>query len=72
MKKQKSKKPLYWKICCLFAFLLCVLTFTPVIIPKGIYQPLLLGFPYTFWTGILIAAGLVTLTCIGAQVHPKE
>lgn len=72
MEKEKSKKRLYWTICCLFASLLCVLTFTSVIIPYRVYQPSLSGFPYTFWTGILIAVCLVILTFIGARVHPKE
>jgi Na+/melibiose symporter-like transporter len=67
-----KKKKGYWKLCCGCALLLCILTFTPLVMPFGIYKPQLLGFPYTFWMGIVIAIGLVILTFIGARVHPKE
>jgi hypothetical protein len=67
----KNKQRL-WKLCCVGALLLCILTFTPIVIPNGDFSPQLLGFPYSFWTGILIAIALVSLTYIGARVHPKE
>ena len=67
-----KKKQGYWKLCCGIALLLCILTSTPFVMPHGIYKPQLFGFPYTFWIGILLAIALVTLTYIGARVHPKE
>ena len=50
--------------------ILIVLAYTPLMIPKGVYEPMLLGLPYTLWTSFLITAVLVALTYIGARVHP--
>jgi len=49
---------------------LVVTTFTPLVIPYGIYKPLLLGLPYSLWISILISIGLVVLTFIATRVHP--
>ena len=65
-----SRKKKYWRWCCIAVILLCILTFTPVIIPSGVYKPMLLGIPYTLWTGFLITVALVILTLIGTKVHP--
>jgi len=72
MSDMSKKRRLYWKICCASALLVCALTFTPLVIPWKVYQPQLLGFPYSLWMGILVAVALVALTAIGARVHPKE
>jgi hypothetical protein len=72
MEKSKNKKQVYWKICCSLAIFISLLTFTPLVMPHGIINPQIFSLPYTFWTGIIIAVALVTLTYIGARVHPKE
>ena len=48
---------------------LALLTFTPVITPNGVYQPKLLGMPYTLWVGIIQALLLVFLTWLGTRVR---
>jgi hypothetical protein len=65
-----AKKKRYWKWCCIAAMVLSLISFTPVIIPSGIYRPMLFGIPYTLWTGFIITVALVTVTFIGTRVHP--
>jgi hypothetical protein len=67
-----SLKPntLYWRICIALALLLTIITFTPLVIPVGVYRPTLLGMPYTLWMTILITILYVVLTFIGSRVHP--
>lgn len=65
MKKQK-----YWKVCCGIAIILSLITFTPLVIPQGVYEPMLMGIPYTLWTSFIITVLLVILTYIGTIVHP--
>ena len=67
MNKIKTR---YWRICTALVILLAVLTFTPFIIPKGVYKPMILGIPYSLWTSFLITVVLVALTYLGAKVHP--
>jgi len=66
MKKSKT----YWKLCVILVIALMVLAYTPLMIPAGVYKPMVLGIPYTLWTSFLITALLVILTYIGAKVHP--
>lgn len=65
-----SKKKSYWRILRTSALVIALLTFTPLIIPRGQIQPALFGVPYTLWTGFLQTVVLVVLTYIGTRVHP--
>jgi hypothetical protein len=65
---KKSKK--YWTLCVVLVVVLMVLAYTPLMIPNGVYKPMILGIPYTLWTSFLITVILVALTYIGAKVHP--
>ena len=65
---RKNKK--YWTLCAVLVIVLMVLGYTPLMIPNGVYKPLILGIPYTLWTSFLITVILVTLTYIGSKVHP--
>lgn len=65
-----EKKKLYWRICCVAAISLGILTFTPLVIPQGVASPMLGGIPYSLWTSFIITVLLVTLTYIGTRVHP--
>lgn len=53
------KKPLLWKACLFSIFGLCLLTFTPWVIPEGVMEPWLWGLPRTLWAGILISISLI-------------
>ena len=59
-----------WRVCCGLVIAIALLTFTPVITPKGISKPTLWGMPYTLWMGIVQAFVLVGLTLVGTLVHP--
>lgn len=65
-----ERKTRYWRICTTLVILLIIITFTPLIIPVGIYKPMFLGIPYTLWVCFLITVALVVLTFIGSKVHP--
>ena len=65
---KKNKK--YWTLCVVLVVVLLVLAYTPLMIPNGVYKPMILGIPYTLWTSFLIAVILVALTYIGSKVHP--
>lgn len=59
-----------WLLCISIALILVIITFTPLVTPPGKFRPFLFGMPYTIWTGILVSAGLVVITLIGALIHP--
>ncbi len=65
-----KKKRLYWNISCIAALVLCIITFTPLVIPQGVSSPKLGGVPYSLWTSFIITVLLVVLTFIGTRVHP--
>lgn len=65
----KDKKRKYWRILRTLAIILCLLVFTPFVIPKGIFEPELFGVPFSLWTGFLITIALVFLTYLGTKVH---
>lgn len=60
----------YWHICIVAVVVLSIITFTPLVIPKGVYEPMVLGIPYTFWVTFLIMIIYVVLTFIGTRIHP--
>lgn len=65
---KRNKK--YWTLCVVLVIVLMVAGYTPLMIPKGIYKPMILGIPYSLWTSILFTVALVALTFIGSKVHP--
>ena len=66
------KKTVFWRIYTALVFVLIVITFTPLIIPQGIYKPMVLGIPYTLWVSTLITLVLVLLTYLGSKAHPGK
>ena len=67
MIKRKTK---YWRLCVTLVLVLIVVTYTPLIIPRGVYKPMVLGIPFSLWTSFLITLVLVALTYLGSRVHP--
>lgn len=47
-----------------------ILTFTPLVIPKGVHAPRWLGMPYTLWMGIIVSLWMGVLVFLGTLVHP--
>jgi len=68
MKAGPNKLPFI--ILASIALALGCITFTPLVIPYGIHKPSLLSFPYTLWTGLIVALIFVFLTYLAARVHP--
>lgn len=68
----KNERPLYWRLCYLGAVVLCVLTFTPLVIPSGRFMPLVAGTPRALWAGILIYVGLVLLTFVATSIYGER
>lgn len=66
MKRDKR----YWRICTILVLVLVVLGYTPLMIPHGIYKPMIFGLPYSLWASFLVTVALVVLTYIGSKVHP--
>lgn len=67
-----SKKMRAWRILIVCAFILTIITFTPLVIPQGVFRPELFGMPYTLWASILVTIMYVVLTFIGTRVHPGK
>lgn len=67
--KMKHKKTI-WNWCRGLFILLTVLCFTPLVTPKGVYQPEFLQLPYTLWMGLLIYLIMAGLVWVGTLVHP--
>jgi hypothetical protein len=65
-----SRKKLFYNLLIAAAFILSIITFSPLVMPYGIHEPTLLSLPYTLWTGLLVALLLVFLTYLATRVHP--
>ena len=66
----QRKANLKWILTVSAAFLVVIISFTPVVVPKNTYQPQLFGMPYSLWMGLLVTILLVVLTYIATRVHP--
>ncbi|MCK5134239.1 MAG: hypothetical protein KAR19_00510 [Bacteroidales bacterium] len=60
-----------WKITIIAVFIISILVFTPLVIPKGVYTPELFGMPYTLWVGMVVYFSFLILILIGVSVHSK-
>ena len=67
--KKRSKR---YFLLILAALALSILTFTPLVMPPGKYEPMFLHLPYTLWTGFLVAFLLVLLTLLSVRTHPGK
>ena len=67
-----SKKMRAWRVLIVCAVLLTIFTFSPLVVPQGVFKPELFGMPYTLWTSILVTIMYVVLTFIGTRVHPGK
>lgn len=64
------RKRTRWRICYGTAILLSIITFTPLVTPVGVYEPVVLGMPRTLWVGILVTVGFVVLTAWATRLYP--
>lgn len=68
----KKKNTLYWYLCIVAAIILTIISFSPLVIPIGVYLPVIWGFPRTLWAGIVVYFCFVIVTYLGTRVHPKN
>ena len=61
-----------WLVCRILAGIAFILTFTPLVIPSGQIEPMVMGTPYTMWVGILFSFIFLALTVWGIRVYPKD
>ena len=54
----------------MLALLVVVISFTPLVIPRNVFEPQLFGLPFSLWMGILATVILVCLTWVATRVHP--
>jgi len=54
------------------AFLLCIVTFSPLVIPQNETGPFLIGIPYTMWMGFVISVLFVVLAFLVSIVNKEE
>jgi uncharacterized membrane protein (DUF4010 family) len=60
-----------WRLLVGLVILLFLIEYSPLVIPQGQYKPILFGFPYSLWLGILFAILVVFLTYIGSKIYLK-
>jgi drug/metabolite transporter (DMT)-like permease len=70
MEKKLKKYRRYYGVTVILAFITVIISFSPLTIPHGKYQPELAGLPYSLWMGIITTVVLVALTYIATRVHP--
>jgi len=67
-----SKKKFFYRILVAAAVIISCLTFTPLVIPYGKFEPSFLSLPYTLWTGLLVSVLLVLITFLATRIHPGK
>ncbi len=65
-----TRKPLAWRLCVLATVVLCILSYSPLVIPLDVSTPSLWGLPRTLWMGILAYLAIVAVTFVATRVHP--
>jgi len=59
-----------WKICCAILLTAPFVIYSSLVIPKNVFEPELMGIPYTFLMGVSIVIFLWFVTFIAVQNHP--
>lgn len=68
----KIKRTTLLRVLDGLAILTFIATFTPLVIPENEIGPLLLGVPYTMWTGFLVSVIFVVLAYFVSIVNKEE
>jgi len=67
----KNKK-LFWKLSVASVILIILITYSPLVIPSGKYQPTVFHLPYSLWLSILLTILLVIMTYLGGKAIPDK
>ena len=68
--RQRRCRIYAWRGCVVAAVGLTIVTFSPLVLSPDVIEPTVFGLPRTLWTGLLVTAGFLIATIIGAAVHP--
>lgn len=68
----KTKRKSLIRVLDILAILLCVATFSPLVIPQNEANPFLLGIPYTMWMGFLVSVLFVVLAFLVSLINKEE
>lgn len=68
----KTKRKLLLKGLDVLAILLCITTFSPLVIPQNETGPFLMGIPYTMWMGFVISVLFVVLAFLVSFINKEE
>jgi hypothetical protein len=68
----KTKKKSLLRVLDVLALLLCIATFSPLVIPHKESSPFLLWIPYTMWMGFLISVLFVVLAYLVSIIYKQE
>ena len=60
------------KLLDILAICTFIVSFTPLVIPKGQSKPFLMGIPYTMWMGFLVSIFFVLLTLLVSLTHKEK
>lgn len=66
----RSKRKLFWRLCCGAAVIIMMLAYSPLLLPGAEVDMPVWGMPFTLWTGIGLCIVMVTLTFLATLVHP--
>jgi len=56
----------------ILAILLCIATFSPIVIPANKVSPFLLGIPFTMWMGFIVSILFVVLAYFVSIINKEE
>ncbi len=65
-----TRNPFAWRLCVVATIVICILSYTPLVIPSGVSTPTLWGLPRTLWLGLLVYLAIVAVTFVATRVHP--
>lgn len=68
----KTKSKLLLKILDVLAILLCIATFSPLVIPAHEANPYIMGIPYTMWMSFLVSVLFVVLAYLVSIINNNE
>jgi len=71
-KQMKTKNKSLLRVLDVLAILLCIATFSPLVIPQNEASPFLLGVPYTMWMGFLVSILFVVLAYLVSIINKEE
>jgi asparagine N-glycosylation enzyme membrane subunit Stt3 len=67
-----KKRTTSLRILDFLAILLCIATFSPLVIPENEASPYLFGIPYSMWMGFLVSILFIVLAYFVSRVNKEK